>query len=174
MSLDIEFNQPSQKIIQIGYVVGNIFSGEIVDRGTIFINPGETLNPYIIQLCSIKQEEVDAGVTVLDGYNQLVTVANKYDLPTNLITWGGGDAEALRKQAGLMDVKWRFGRRFTDVKTVMVSYCLANQKKMAGGLSKSMNKLGLSFTGTKHQAEDDAYNTFNIYVELLKRMKHAT
>lgn len=172
LSLDLELNQPSNKIIQVGYVVGNILSGEVLYRQTLMVDPQEELNPYITVLTSITPENLVGAGTVLNAYEAILPVADLYEVSTNMITWGGGDHEQFRSQAGLTDTRWRFGRRYTDVKTVMAAYCMANNKKIAGGLSKSMGKLGLGFKGKKHWAEDDAYNTWRIYMELLKRMKY--
>lgn len=171
LTLDLELNQPSRKIIQVGYVVGNVLTGELITRGTVMVNPKEELSPYITGLTSITPSMLEVDCTVHDAYLHVRNVADAFDLSTNMVTWGGGDHEALRTQSGMDDEKWRFGRRYTDVKTLFCAYALANGMKVAGGLSKSMNKFGMSFQGKKHWAEDDAYNTFLIYVELLKRMK---
>jgi ATP-dependent DNA helicase DinG len=171
MTIDAEMNQPSGNIIQIGYCVGDIFTGNIIESDTIFVNPQEQLTPYIMDLCGITQAQVDGGGTVKEGYLRLLDVATLHSLPTNIITWGCGDHECLRQQSGLANEKWRFGRRYTDVKTIWCAYAQANGLKMAGGLSTTMGKLGLEFAGRKHQAEDDASNTFDVYVELLRRIK---
>ena len=52
-SLDLELNQPSGKIIQIGAVVGDTETGEITQRLRIYVNPGEPIAPFITELCAI-------------------------------------------------------------------------------------------------------------------------
>ena len=61
VSLDLELNQPSRRIIQIGAVIGNIRTGEIVSRFDSKVSPDEELSPAIAKLTKIKQEEVDFG-----------------------------------------------------------------------------------------------------------------
>ena len=61
VSLGLELNQPSRRIIQIGAVVGNIRTGEIVSRFDSKVSPDEELSPAIAKLTKIKQEEVDFG-----------------------------------------------------------------------------------------------------------------
>ena len=41
--LDLELNQPSGKIVQIGAVIGDTQTGEIVDRIRIYVNPANQL-----------------------------------------------------------------------------------------------------------------------------------
>jgi len=49
-SLDLEMNQPSGKIIQIGAVVGDTATGEVSHRLRIYVNPGESVAQMITDL----------------------------------------------------------------------------------------------------------------------------
>jgi inhibitor of KinA sporulation pathway (predicted exonuclease) len=71
VSLDLELNQPSRRIIQIGAVIGNICSGEVVSRFDSKVSPNEELSPAIVKLTKIKQEEVDAAPKLRDAYELL-------------------------------------------------------------------------------------------------------
>lgn len=171
-SLDLEMNQPSGRIIQIGAVVGNINTGKIVDRFRLYINPMEELSGFITSLTGIKQEDVDNGASLMDGYAQLVKFHKQNNSFINPVTWGGGDAEELKRQMhGIYGINstqdWPFGRRWIDVKTLYVTYRAANGRQLSGGLAKAMTKFGLCFDGRKHDAESDALNTFRFYCELL-------
>jgi len=185
LSLDLELNQPSNKIIQIGACVGDIETGEIVDRFSIFVNPheelgycdgGENSSKTITDLTGITQDQVDNGVELREAYLQLVEFAKKYETFINPITWGGGDSEAIRQQLYAdpynQNLSWIFGRRWIDAKTLFVSWRFANNEPIKGGLARSMLKLGLKFEGRKHDAEDDAVNTFRIYVKLLELLRN--
>jgi len=175
-SLDLEMNQPSQKIISVGAVVGNIQTGEILERFHVFVNPNEELNPVITELTKIKQSDVDGAGTLEDAYNELKAIHEKHGSFVNAITWGGGDTQELGnqlKQEGLQ-FDWCFGRRWIDAKTLFVSWRLINGRQVAGGLAKSMTKLGLKFQGQKHNARDDAENTFRIYLKLLEKLREKT
>lgn len=171
-ALDLEMNQPSNKIIQIGAVIGDLKTGEILSSLSLIINPHETLNPDIIKLTGILQEDVDAGTDLEIAYEALKNIHIGAKSFINPLTWGGGDSQFLRDQLKMNDEKWCFGRRWIDAKTVFISYCMANDLKFYGGLGKSLIKLGLKFDGQKHSALDDARNTFIIYRELLKRIKN--
>jgi hypothetical protein len=52
VSMDLELNQPSRRIIQIGAVTGNIRTGEIVSRFDSKVSPNEELSPAIVRLTS--------------------------------------------------------------------------------------------------------------------------
>lgn len=173
-SLDLEMNQPSGKIISIGAVVGNITTGQIFDKLHVFINPHEHINPFITNLTKITQEDVDSGLTLEEAYHKLKKMHENYGAFLNAICWGGGDSQELIKQLKQENPHfegWCFGRRWIDVKTLFISYRLANLHQIQGGLARSMTKFGLSFQGQKHNARDDAENTFRFYCKLLQYLK---
>ena len=47
MALDLELNQPSKSIIQIGICIGNIQTGEILEKLDWIIKQPEEINPFI-------------------------------------------------------------------------------------------------------------------------------
>ncbi len=176
VSLDLEYNQPSQRIIQIGAVIGNLMTGEVVDRFSGFINPGEALNPEIEKLCGISLHDVDSAPDILEGYQLLVAWLKPYadQRSLNPLTWGAGDSQDLREAVridGKDRLAWPFGLRWIDVKTVFTSWRAAHNRQWVGGLGRSMTELGLTFQGRRHNALDDAENTFVTYVALLAQFK---
>lgn len=176
ISLDLEMNQPSEKIIQIGYVIFNPETFKVLKRQSLIVDPEETLNPFIIELTGITQDMVNGecrGGTgdLRSAYSVLRQDINTYDCFRNPVTWGGGDSLELRKQLNMDDESFVFGRRWIDVKTLYISWAIVNGHKPMGGLAKSMPKLGLKFEGQKHRADDDAYNTMLMYQKLLSFFK---
>ncbi len=176
VSLDLEYNQPSKRLIQIGAVIGDLTTSAVADRFSVFVNPAEALAPEIVKLCGIQQRDVDNAPDIHEAYRRLVTWLKPYKNRRSLnpLTWGGGDSEDLRGAVGLSreDLStWVFGRRWLDVKTVFNAWRAAHQRPGDGGLAKSMTKLGLAFQGRRHNALDDAENTFVIYMALLAQFK---
>lgn len=172
MSLDLELCQPSNAICQIGAVVGNIKTGEILAKLSVVVDPGEVISPYIEKLTGVTNERVaKEGVSLQCAYEQLQLCHREYGCEMNPLTWGGGDTETLRNQLGLDQESWLFGRRWIDVKTVFISYCIANDLDKRSGLSKSLGRLGMKFEGRKHDAMSDAMNTFYIFRKLLTHMR---
>jgi inhibitor of KinA sporulation pathway (predicted exonuclease) len=173
-ALDLELNQPSGKIIQIGAVIGDTDSGEISQRLRIYVDPKEKLNDFIIELTGISQKDIDEkGVTLEEAYAQLSDFHQRHSTFINPLTWGGGDSEEIFSQLGLEKYdSFCFGRRWIDAKTLYVSECIARGLPVQGGLSKVMTKYNMNFKGRKHDALDDAENTFRLYHEMLLRIRH--
>lgn len=172
-SIDLELNQnptSGPKIIQIGAVVGNIRTGEILERYSAYINPQQALEPFIIQLTKITQEQVDSADTLLSAYMGLEEMHKRHNSFINPITWGGGDTTELYAQLKTENTNfsgWCFGRRWIDAKTLYCSYRIARGEDPSGGLAKAMTKFKLRFNGQKHNALADAENTFQIYKHML-------
>lgn len=176
-SLDLEMNQPSRRIIQIGACVGNINTGQIFEKLSVFVNPGEHLNPAITELTKITQDDVNSGLTLEEAYCKLKKMHENYSSFVNAITWGGGDSQELLEQLEQENPHfegWCFGRRWIDTKTLFVSWRFANGQPIQGGLARSMTKVGLKFDGQKHNAQDDATNTFKMYRKMLSLFKESS
>lgn len=169
--IDLELAQPSGKIIQLGAVVGNIKTGQVLDRLSVFVNPHEQLSEFIIKLTGITQEQVDSGTTLEDMYKQLCDFHKKHQSYRNFAQWGSGDAECIKQQLNLDDESFVGGRRTIDVKTIFIAWRMSQGEKIQSGLAKSMLKLGLQFSGTKHNALSDAENTFRIFCALQKKFR---
>lgn len=178
MALDLEMNQPSENIIEIGYSIGNIKTGEILLTKSLLVDPGEGLNPYIENLCNVSFADetrriIPRDADLYEAFRQMVQDHKEYQCNVNLVTWGCGDTEKLRSSLDEV-IQWPFGRRYTDVKTLSCEILRAQNRNIAGGLSKSMNKHALKFEGTKHQADDDAKNTLRLYFKLNKMLEKLT
>jgi inhibitor of KinA sporulation pathway (predicted exonuclease) len=171
MALDLEMAQPSNNIIQIGAVIGDIYTGEIVGKFNIItkLPNEEQLSPYIINLTGITQEQVDKAPHLQDAYCKLIEFYTLYQ-PCNriVLTWGGEDMNTLRSQL-YPDTHWPFGRRWTDVKTLCIVDRIKQKKSFKGGLSKTVKQLGLNFEGIAHNAEADALNTFKVFSYLINK-----
>lgn len=176
VALDLELNQPSQRIIQLGAVIGHFPTGRVVDEFCAFVNPGEALDPRIIELTGVQQEDVDGAGPLVQAYDELVAWLAPYaaDRQLNPLTWGGGDSHSLRQALGLADERWVFGRRWTDVKTLYVAWRTSRGDEPRGGLARAMTKFNLAFEGRKHNARDDARNTFRMFVALCAQFQPAT
>ena len=171
-SLDLEMNQPSGTIISLGAVVGNIDTGEILEKLSVIVNPKEQLSEFIIGLTGITQDQVNNGVTLEEAYLTLKAMHQKYNSFRNPITWGGGDSKEILDQLGMdqEDENWCFGRRWIDAKTLFVSWRFANGLSIQGGLKNACNKIGVKFQGPAHRADLDALNTFHAYRVMLQKL----
>lgn len=169
--LDLEMNQPSGKIIQIGAVVGDVSSGKIIDKFMTYVNPDEPITEYITNLTGIKQIHIENAPNLNVAYELLKSFHMTNKSFVNPITWGGGDSVEIKQQLTEDEIAlgsgWCFGRRWIDAKTIYQSYRIATKGQVQGGLGKALTRMGLKFEGRKHDALDDAANTFHIYCKLL-------
>lgn len=167
----MEYAQPSRSIIQIGVAVGHLESGLVLESACFNIHVDEILSDFIKTLTGIQQEDVDTGISLQSAYSEIQMMHAEYQCFRNALTWGGGDSDDLRQALGLDVEKYVFGRRWIDAKTVFVSRCFARNEKHQAGLAKAMQRVGLEFKGRKHNAKDDAVNTFLIYHKLLQELR---
>jgi inhibitor of KinA sporulation pathway (predicted exonuclease) len=177
--IDLEMNADGKRtyeIIQIGAVIGNIHTGEILEKLSLYINIGKSLYPFITDLTGITDNTlVTKGTTLLEAYNTLKAAHIKHNAHTMLIQWGHGDEAYLKHellQNGLKPEDWIFGRRNWDVKTICQSIQLSKGASLQGGLKKNCNRFGVQFKGPAHTAEQDAENTFYLFKALLPKLKN--
>jgi inhibitor of KinA sporulation pathway (predicted exonuclease) len=171
LSLDLEMNQPSSKIIQVGWTVGDPLTGRTYAIEGRYVFLDEPLDKMISNLCGIQQETLDRAGTLQDAYNDLLADSVKYDCSHTTLAWSKGDLALLRKQVPL-DVTWPFGQHYIDAKNLYQSWKLkTGADHLKGGLARAMMKFKIPFEGRKHNAKDDAYNTFRIYHRLLQEFK---
>lgn len=198
LALDLEMNQPSQNITEIGVAMGIPSRPEVhFTNAFVKLPEGEKLAPFIIELCGIDVPHYNANAKpILEQWETLLEWSRKTFYPTevciHILTWGIGDIHQLTQQLKLaLAIKqtaiteagidyeelqtgfkntFPFSRRFIDVKAVYQAYCIANGINPKGGLKTALGKLGMTFEGHAHNAGADALNTLLIFKELLKRI----
>jgi inhibitor of KinA sporulation pathway (predicted exonuclease) len=194
LAFDLEMNQPSGRIIQIGAVVGDVSDGSIKGEFSVLIDPQEPLcrensldrtRVDIPALTGISDEMIRAsGVPLPVGFARFIQFAKEHGIrfspkseviePFSLWCWGSGDLWMLRRQLlsesdREEEAPFPLGRRFRDIKTIWEAYAEAVGLKIRGGLGKAIQRLGLfEFEGKAHNATVDAKNTFRIGFELMK------
>lgn len=170
-------NQPSGRIIQIGACVGDTLTGEILETLSVLVDPGEELTDFIVNLTGIYPAHIsEKGGTLMAAYEKLKELHIKHACFMNPITWGGGDSYELKQQLVRdypdWDQKlWTFGRRWIDVKTLWHTQQIAIEGKLQAGLAKALAKSGMQFKGRRHNAKDDAINTFYMFQYMLRRFR---
>ena len=180
ISLDLEMNQPSRKIIQIGACVFNSNTGEILNEFNKIIFTNEKIDPFITELTKITQEDVLKGSDLKSAYVELCKLRKKYQAHRSIVTWGDGDVKLLKEQVFETYKKdqeafsWDLGFRFFDTKTLYQAYRIANDQSMKAGLSNAMTNMGLTFEGQEHDALCDAKNTAKIFCKLIWNLKRKT
>lgn len=157
-ALDLEMNQPSGKIIQIGAVVGNIRTGEILEHFSEYVNPHEEITPFINTLTGITQANVENAFELETVALNLQTMLTQSNACVSPITWGNGDLWSLKTQIQNKNLFKIY--REIDIKTIHQFLRIVNSQSMKAGLEKALISNGLTFVGIPHDAYYDAYNTF--------------
>lgn len=172
IALDLELNQPSGKIIEIGIAIGNPTDG-IVKNTHWYVDPGEPIDESIVELTGITDEVIEMDATPVSFIMQhLTTIFETYQPFPNPVQWGGGDADILRKEFSLLGFDCKlFGRRHIDVKTIYSFLQISRGRSITGGLKGCMERYKVPFVGVPHRAMEDARNTLQFYFTLLRRQE---
>lgn len=167
--------EKTYQIIQIGAVIGDIHTGEIFEKLSLYIDIKTSLYPYITTLTGITDNTlVTKGTTLLEAYNTLAAAHKKWGAHHMAIQWGGGDDLKLKQDclaAGMKEEDWIFGWRHWDVKTYCQGSQLSRGVSIQGGLKKNCARFGVPFEGPAHDALQDSLNTFNLFHSLLPKLK---
>lgn len=172
ISIDLELNPVSKKIIQLGYVIGDLYDGRIFTRNCINVNPNEELQvipgllTHITDYTGITQQDVDNAGTLPEAYRTMCADISSYNPTVSPVQWGQGDSRALKAELGLDWDSYIFRPREWDAKSFYQIYRAFQRKAVAAGLQKALESLDMKFEGRPHNALDDAYNTFLILRKL--------
>ena len=162
---DLEMNQPSNKIIEIGYVVGDK-KGRIYEKGSVYPIIDEPITSYITELTGISQDMLDTPPEQVAGIiNQVIKRHNPSLKP---ITWGSGDVHQLLSQYPGISLH----NRYLDMKTLYQMECIATNESTQSGLFRAASRRDID-TGTlaAHKAVDDAYVTYLLFVQYINKFK---
>lgn len=172
LALDLEFNQPSERIIQVGVAIGNIdqLHEDYLVRQWL-IDPQESIAPEIVQLTGITDALIKEGSVSLEQCaRELADLIEEHKVFVNPVTWGGWDSERLLKAFADKGIEFRyFGRRWVDIKTHFVLRAIASNKGASVGLHSAMVASGLKFRGAAHRADVDAFNTLRLFFAVIQR-----
>lgn len=173
MSLDLEMNQPSGNIIQIGAAVGNIKTFTIIDRFNSFVKleDGEELSEDIKKLTKISNRDLKPAPELKKAFLSLCEFHKRHQAFSCPVSWGS-DAlylkERLRESSA--DIQWPFGYDSEfNLKKIHQFIMLKMSKNLQGGMPKIMTRYGICFEGKKHNAYDDAFNLMRLFFEMLKK-----
>ena len=179
MSLDLEMNQPSGAIIEVGVTVGNVFTGEVLFKQSIMVKPPkrgiwpfrktEKISSFITNLTTITDKDVSKGCSIKEAALAVDELHKDIQCMKMILTWGGGDHYELKRQSGV--VFKSIGHSYFDAKKLYQTLRLVEGQKIQRGLATAMTKLGLRFVGTKHTAADDSLNTFTIFYKMLEKLR---
>jgi inhibitor of KinA sporulation pathway (predicted exonuclease) len=172
--VDLELNQPSNNIIQIGAILCDVHSHQILDTFSIICNPeGELPSEFITNLTGITQEMVTNGVPLKEALKQFWDWVSNSNFSKTIVQWGEGDFRLLEKQSKERGVE--VPRLTTlNLKAVSAITRLHKGSKAKGGLHNTMELYNVPFYGNAHDGLVDAFNTALLLFRLESMWKFAS
>ncbi|WP_300114168.1 hypothetical protein [Rhodoferax sp.] len=170
LALDLERDQKSRKIIQVGIAIAypKQLQSQYWTRQWL-LDPGESIESATTTLTGITDADIQARAVPWEVMaSELSALIVKHNTFINPITWGSGDSTELLSAIKDRAISFpHFGRRWIDIKTFHVVLMLAQGKSQTGGLRSVMGKHGIPFKGLAHQADIEAANTLRLFFKLL-------
>ena len=168
--LDLELNQPSRTVIQIGALQLDLASQRVGGTFDQLCNPGELPNPYISDLTGIQPDAIERAppfALVVDSFWRWCRDAK---VGLQMLAWGE-DVELLAEQsraAGVVPPKLRTH----DLReTAKLFRAVRPGCRVSGGLLDTLGIFGLDFEGVQHRALDDAHNTGRLACRFFRMLR---
>lgn len=177
LALDLELNQPSNRIIQVGVSIGSAHqSHEEYLTKKWYIDPGEPISEEIVKLTGITDEDIAShAVPVAQCAAELGALIVGHQTFVNPVVWGGNDSVELQEMFAAENVSFPyFGHRWIDVKTWTTFLALSHHpepRSSSGGLRSHLDRYKVRFIGEAHRADVDAFNTLRLFFRLLERQR---
>ncbi|MGB5967665.1 MAG: 3'-5' exonuclease [Spirulinaceae cyanobacterium] len=151
------------EIIEIGICPLDVKLSKPLEKASILVKPQcSTVSDFCTELTTLTQEQVDQGISFAEACSIL---QDKYQSRQQVwASYGEYDRQQFTKQCKSRGVKYPFGTRHINVKTL-----LALQRRLAKevGMAQALEILDLPLQGTHHRGVDDAGNIARILAKLL-------
>lgn len=176
IAVDLEMNQPSRNIIEIGAVCFQPDTGIVVDTFARFVCPGEPINPEITTLTGIRNEDTAFAPHIRTAAQQFTDFKKQNQANPIGIVWGAGTSNDIRKIYEESGLDNPFHVRIIDVKAVfqMLANTSSAEMRQKCGLKRACEILKIGWDlqyGEPHRALADAFNTYRLYMFLSKCLK---
>jgi inhibitor of KinA sporulation pathway (predicted exonuclease) len=156
----------TQEILEIGLVEIDLTSEKIIKKDSFLIKPeNSNISNFCTKLTSITVEDVESfGISLNEAFSIL---EENYRLSEKCWgSWGSFDKTHLSKECKLKGIDFPFSKNYINVQK-----SFSKEKKNKNRLysvENALKDLGIEFEGIPHRAEDDAYNTAIICLNICK------
>lgn len=153
------------EIIEVGICLLDPSTGERSKKKSVLVKPTQSsVSVFCTQLTTLTQEEVDKGVTLEEACRIL---REDYAAGNRVFaSYGDYDRKMLTQQCRSFGIRYPFGGRHLNVKTV-AALKLGIGKEV--GMISSCRAFGIEPEGTHHRGDDDAWNIAAILAKTLGR-----
>lgn len=151
-------------VIEIGVCPVEVSTLTRLEKRSILIRPERsTVSEFCTRLTTLTQAQVDAGVTFADACKVL---EREYRGPDRVwASFGDYDRKAIERQCKETGVRYPFGPRHVNVKTL---FALVRGLPHEVGTAQAVEMCGREMEGTHHRGDDDAWNIAGVLIDVLK------
>lgn len=151
------------EIIEIGICLLDVASATPTEKESILVKPERSrVSKFCTELTTLTQKQVDKGISFAEA---CAALKSKYKSPQRVwASYGDYDRNMFQKQTLRRDMKYPFGPRHINVKTL---FALAYNLEKEVGMPGALETLKIPLEGTHHRGGDDAWNIAKILGELL-------
>ncbi len=145
----------AMEIIEIGAVVVDAKTLEVVDEYTTFIKP--ILNPVLTDFCKELTTITQDDVNKAKGYKEAIEAFKRWSSQYEdylFCSWGDYDKNQFLLDSKLHKVDYPFSEEHLNIKK---AFAKAQNIKPCG-LDRALEHVGLALEGTHHRGIDDARN----------------
>lgn len=151
------FPRDESEIIEIGAVIADKLSGEIISEFQKFIKPiyHPNLTDFCKQLTKISQEDIDVAPFMKEVLSDMQNWLNAYSVEA-WGSWGGYDERQLKREC--------FAKKIINPLShlshvnLKKEFALVHDLEKQLGLGQALRFKKLRFSGTPHRGIDDAKN----------------
>lgn len=164
---DLEMNQPSGTIIQIGAVVVDTARGEIGDTFDVVCNPGEVPTSFIEGLTNITRDEVRNAPTAYSAITQFWRWLKNAQCGNKLASWGD-DFSDIQKASSYYKISYDWPK-FFNIKDFVCLYTHLKDDSQSYkmGLRAACEFWGVDYDKDKaHNALWDARKTAEVFLKV--------
>jgi len=158
------------EIIEIGIAVVDNYKLVVENSAFILVKPEFTrVNNFCTRLTTWKQSDVELGISLREACDILKTTyhSNEY----TWCSWGMYDKTQFTNECNRKDItSYPFSHVHFNLKNM---FSLLHGFNTMYGEDRAVQKMGFSFTGTRHRGIDDAKNIALLYIDLAKRLRHS-
>lgn len=176
VAFDLEYNQPSHKVIQIGVAFTENLE-PVTKSFSILVNPNEAIDPYITKLTGISTFDVmQNGVTYSKALEELQSFLETRNFYTQPITWGSGDLRLLKQQAQSEGTSqeatpWLRSTALNLQNVISFQELCKGDKAKNYSLKSACSLHKVPQATPAHDARVDAVNTLNLFLEVYRKSR---
>ncbi len=153
------------EIIEIGIIELDLGKMATIRKSSILVQPQQSkISDFCTALTTITQEQVGDGLSLADA---CYTLRKKYKSKECVWgSWGDYDRRMFEKDCRRKSVKYPFGSRHINIKTLFAIACRLEQEIP---MMAALDLLGKKHYGTLHRGDDDAWHIAEIFKSIFNR-----